>query len=426
MISKTKKKYNYNYKITRLQKISLNIIFILSILTFLFTGLQVKLWQSSKFLLSSVLPAVVVDLTNEERKHNNVGLLYRNKLLDEAAQLKAEDMAAKSYFSHNSPDGKTPWYWFDKVGYKYSHAGENLAIHFSDSKELVDSWIKSTPHHKNIISDKFTDIGIGVAEGYFEGKKTVYIVQLFGKRLDEYKEKESILVDNNLSSKIITSSDIKNITEKSDNNNLIKGETIGGNTINDKQNTKVIKKPDKKDLLNNHESNDNTTFPKIKTDLNVSRIISGKKNHITEEKTSGKNIPQNSKTQTKSKILTRNKVKNDANHYVHNKNKSEGKLFSGYDKKINTSILSESVSLDVVNDQKSAVKKLFVLTQPGKLMQTVYKVLAISTISMLLLSLILEIRRRHFIHIVYSFGLLLFMFGLWTLHSWLISEAVIL
>lgn len=131
--------------------------------------------------LAAVFPNVVVDLTNNNRGAAGLSALQINSLLEEAAQQKAQDMAQKGYFDHTSPEGKTPWHWFDKIGYSYSYAGENLAIHFYDSQDLVKSWMNSSSHKTNILNKNFTETGIGVATGLYKGKETVYIVQLFGK-----------------------------------------------------------------------------------------------------------------------------------------------------------------------------------------------------------------------------------------------------
>jgi hypothetical protein len=89
-------------------------------------------------------------------------------------------MAANEYFAHFAPDGTTPWSFFKSSGYIYAHAGENLAIHFTDSTEVVEAWMQSPGHRKNIVDDKYTEIGVGTAKGTFDGYDTVYVVQLFG------------------------------------------------------------------------------------------------------------------------------------------------------------------------------------------------------------------------------------------------------
>lgn len=130
---------------------------------------------------ANVLPNVLVDFTNANRASQNFAPLKINPLLEKAAQLKAEDMAKKGYFAHNSPDGLSPWSWFKKAGYNFSYAGENLAVNFFDSQELVDAWLASPLHKQNILNRNFTEIGIGVAKGNWNGREAVFIVQMFGR-----------------------------------------------------------------------------------------------------------------------------------------------------------------------------------------------------------------------------------------------------
>lgn len=148
-------------------------------------GIQAAYFFDTKFafskidFLASVLPSVLVGFTNEDRTAQGLNALIPDDVLAKAAQMKAEDMAANGYFAHVSPDGKTPWYWLDKVGYPYSYAGENLAIDFKDSKEVEDAWMASPAHHANIVKPQYTRIGIGTAEGMYEGEKTTFVVQYF-------------------------------------------------------------------------------------------------------------------------------------------------------------------------------------------------------------------------------------------------------
>jgi uncharacterized protein YkwD len=130
--------------------------------------------------LAAVISSAVVELTNVDRAKNELLSLNVNPVLERAAQLKAEDMAAKGYFAHNSPEGLTPWHWFKTAGYNFVYAGENLAVRFYDSVDVVRAWMDSPGHRANILNSKFTEIGIGIAEGTFEGRPTVFVVQMFG------------------------------------------------------------------------------------------------------------------------------------------------------------------------------------------------------------------------------------------------------
>lgn len=130
--------------------------------------------------VAAVVSAVLVDLANTDRIELALPTLKVNPVLVAAAQAKANDMATKSYFSHTSPEGYDSWYWFKKAGYDYRYAGENLAVDFSDSGDVEEAWMRSPTHRDNIVSPKYTEIGIAVATGTYQGRPTVFAVQMFG------------------------------------------------------------------------------------------------------------------------------------------------------------------------------------------------------------------------------------------------------
>lgn len=171
---------NNDFKPHALQRAALVGMGVLVMISFSIANLQSVLWISSEWLVSTILPAVVTEATNAARADEGRAPLVRNSLLDEAAQLKADDMAAEGYFAHWSPEGVSPWHWFEVAGYSYKHAGENLAVHFTDSGEVVDAWLNSPTHRENIMDEKFTEIGIGTAKGRYQDYDTVFVVQMFG------------------------------------------------------------------------------------------------------------------------------------------------------------------------------------------------------------------------------------------------------
>lgn len=171
---------NNDFKPNALERAAFVGMVVLVMISFSIANLQSVLWISSEWLVSTILPAVVTDATNAARADEGRAPLVRDSLLDQAAQLKAEDMAARGYFAHWSPDGVSPWHWFEVAGYSYKHAGENLAVHFTDSDAVVDAWLKSPTHRENIMDEKFTEIGIGTAKGRYQDYDTVFVVQMFG------------------------------------------------------------------------------------------------------------------------------------------------------------------------------------------------------------------------------------------------------
>jgi hypothetical protein len=130
--------------------------------------------------LAAVLPSVLVYSTNESRAENNLESLETNDLLVAAAQLKANDMAQRGYFSHDTPEGQKPWYFLNLVGYSYDVAGENLAVNFVDSDDVHNAWMRSPTHKSNILKDKYTQIGIATSRGIYKNKEVIFVVQFFG------------------------------------------------------------------------------------------------------------------------------------------------------------------------------------------------------------------------------------------------------
>ena len=169
--------------------VSVAISTVLVISIFVASSLDSVLIRSQQY--ASVVAAVLVDLANKDRSENKLGGLKINPVLAKAAQLKADDMAAKSYFAHTSPTGVEPWHWFEEAGYKFSYAGENLAVDFSDSSAVNSAWMNSPMHRANILDQHYTEIGIATAQGFYQGRPTTFVVQEFGKPAEARKQTAS-------------------------------------------------------------------------------------------------------------------------------------------------------------------------------------------------------------------------------------------
>jgi hypothetical protein len=140
---------------------------------------QTKIVFLETDFLASVLPGALAALTNQDRAINGLAGVTEDALLDNAAQAAAEDMASKGYFAHVSPDGKQPWYWLDQAGYRYTYAGENLAVNFTDSANVETAWMASPTHRANIVKPQYTQVGFGTANGTYEGRETTFVVEFF-------------------------------------------------------------------------------------------------------------------------------------------------------------------------------------------------------------------------------------------------------
>ena len=108
----------------------------------------------------------VVDLVNEERAKENLAPLTLQTKATEAAQVRAEE--ARKTFSHTRPNGTKCFTALAEAGVSYMSAGENLAGRIKTPKKVVDAWMNSPAHRKNIMNEKYTGIGVGyVAQGNY-------------------------------------------------------------------------------------------------------------------------------------------------------------------------------------------------------------------------------------------------------------------
>jgi uncharacterized protein YkwD len=128
---------------------------------------------------ADITKATLENFANQTRLSIGLPALVKNAKLEQAAQMKAENMVANNYFAHTSPSGIAPWFWFSKSGYNYKYAGENLAVGFYESEEVYIAWLNSASHKANIINPKYTEVGTAVLGG-FGPNNAIIVVQEFG------------------------------------------------------------------------------------------------------------------------------------------------------------------------------------------------------------------------------------------------------
>lgn len=120
----------------------------------------------------------VIRLTNNERTQRGLQPLKANWQLSRVARYKARDMRDKGYFSHNSPTYGSPFDMMKQFNISYSYAGENIAMGQPTPRAVVDAWMKSPGHRRNILNPHYTQIGVGFAKG---GSGRYYWSQMFIK-----------------------------------------------------------------------------------------------------------------------------------------------------------------------------------------------------------------------------------------------------
>jgi len=106
----------------------------------------------------------VVELVNIERVNHGLQPLTVNLNLVEIARIKSEDMYKNNYFSHDSPTLGCSFDMLKMSGIQYSHAAENIAKGQKNALIVVNSWLNSTGHMKNILGKEYTETGVGLAD----------------------------------------------------------------------------------------------------------------------------------------------------------------------------------------------------------------------------------------------------------------------
>src|SRR5436190_13299407 len=130
-----------------------------------------------------ITPESVLAEMNAYRAQFHLAPLQFDPRLAAAADDRMRDMEELAYWSHESPDGRSPFMWLRMRNYPYQNAGENLAAGFETCEVLVDAWMESKGHRDNILSANYTECGIAVIDGSTTRRAVgKSIVVLFGKQ----------------------------------------------------------------------------------------------------------------------------------------------------------------------------------------------------------------------------------------------------
>ncbi|MFC9229810.1 CAP domain-containing protein [Streptomyces decoyicus] len=120
--------------------------------------------------------AKVLQLVNKARAEHGCGPLRRDARLAKAARLHSQDMSARHYYAHSSPDGRGSKDRMEAQGYKDAH-GENIDAWETKPEGAFRAWMNRPGHRANILSCSSHATGVGVA---FGGKLRAYWTQDFG------------------------------------------------------------------------------------------------------------------------------------------------------------------------------------------------------------------------------------------------------
>ena len=117
---------------------------------------------------------------NAIRAKHGLPPLQADSQLVNLARIRSQDMASKSYFSHDPPDGCNFVCLMDRYGVQHSYAGENIAWNTwpwsQTAQQAVTQWENSPHHLENILNCHYTRFGTGVAKAA-DGK--IYYTMIF-------------------------------------------------------------------------------------------------------------------------------------------------------------------------------------------------------------------------------------------------------
>ena len=153
-----------------------------------------KNWKNSEILSLAVAEATpnarkydefvmtMLAETNKAREANGLKPLEINDALCGAAEKRADEISDDYSIKHNRPNGDKYTTVFAEFGFVYSIAAENIGTTNTkvvSAEKIVELWLDSPTHRANILSDKFSYIGLG----WEERDGAYYWVQLFGEEL---------------------------------------------------------------------------------------------------------------------------------------------------------------------------------------------------------------------------------------------------
>jgi uncharacterized protein YkwD len=122
-------------------------------------------------------PEEVLASVNKHRSTAATAPLVMNVELSKAAQDKAHMLISCGCFTH-TPNGKRFFTHIEDHKIAYWNAGENLGLGFKDTDDLTKAWLASPTHKANMLGF-YTQTGIAVMAGTYQGREAIYVVQLF-------------------------------------------------------------------------------------------------------------------------------------------------------------------------------------------------------------------------------------------------------
>jgi uncharacterized protein YkwD len=103
-------------------------------------------------------------LANAHRTAIGCGALRWDGPTAAVAQAHADDMVRRDYFSHTNPDGESPFDRLRAAGVTYQAAAENIAFGYPMASGVLEGWLASEGHRRNLENCRYTHHGVGLRD----------------------------------------------------------------------------------------------------------------------------------------------------------------------------------------------------------------------------------------------------------------------
>jgi uncharacterized protein YkwD len=126
--------------------------------------------------LAAAYQRISVDLVNAARARHGLNILTVDTLDTNLAIARSNDMVARNYFDHYTPENRSPADLAREMGLSFTTLGENIAYGNSNAMMAHEAFMNSSGHRSNVLKSPFTKIGAGVAYG---GSRYVILTNIF-------------------------------------------------------------------------------------------------------------------------------------------------------------------------------------------------------------------------------------------------------
>ena len=158
-----------------------NYIFLLLLVPFIFIGCQKDNIddddnENNNNETETIDENKILELVNEVRENGckcgnenmpAVDALQWNDKLEEAAQNHSDWMFKEDNLDHTGENNSSPGDRIAETGYAFSTWAENIAWNYPDEEAVIEGWLDSEGHCKNIMNANMSEMGVAKVGAYW-------------------------------------------------------------------------------------------------------------------------------------------------------------------------------------------------------------------------------------------------------------------